>query len=279
MPGCVAASANMRGRSRCRATRGSITSRRFSRVSSAFQRSDSRRAEGRMFGWAVLLGLIGTWVAVRAFVRASKALRIPLAMFNGFYLLTSVIGAALISVPEFQPFWTLTLPGMDTHWLSPGATPTYWMLVLGPFILTNLAAARFQLTFRCAAVGVARNLSIRPSLIAVALVGAAFVGYCFFNLANHGYLGVSLIGAENIGLYRENIQLRAEMARTLGETHYGLVYMAIPAVSVVALLRAFETRSSAWWVLFISVSAAATMLYMATLTKGNLIVFLLALGV
>jgi hypothetical protein len=231
-----------------------------------------------MLVWPVLLGVVAAAVTAWVFARAPKTLRIPLAMFNGFYLLTSVIGAITITVPAFQPIWPLTSPGMDTHWLRPGDSTTYWLLVLGPFIVVNVVAARLQASFRCVAVGLARNLSIQPSVLAVALVGTAFIGYCFLNLANHGYLGVSLLGSENVGLYRENIQLRAEMGRTLGEIHFGFVYMAIPALCMLSFLRAHETGRPAWWLLFLCLTGGLTLLYMATLTKSNLIVFLVGLG-
>ena len=228
---------------------------------------------------ALMLGLTGAAAAAWVFARAPKSLRIPLTVYNGFYLLTSVIGAIVIGIPGFQPFWALAVPGMDTRWLNPGASFTYWVLVFGPFIVTNVVAFRLRDSSRPAAIFVARNFSMQPSMLAVTLVGAAFIGYCLFNLASRGYLGVSLLDSQNVGLYRENIQLRTEMASTLGEVHYGLIYMAIPALCVTALLRAYETRRFSWWLLCGALSAGLMLLYMSTLMKSNIIVFLVALGV
>src|SRR5205085_1117398 len=81
------------------------------------------------------------------------------------------------------------------------------------------------------------------------------------------------------GAYRENIQLRTEMSSTLGGLHYAFIYMTIPAVCIVALQRAVTLRSVSWWCLFGALSTILSLLYLSTLTKGNLIVFGLAVVV
>lgn len=227
---------------------------------------------------ALLLAILPVAFAAWVVVRSPTPLRLPLLMFNGFYLLTSVVGAVLISLPGVQSLWALVSPGLNTGWLSPGTSASYWLLVLGPFVLVNLVAGAVYRQRSCATLFLARNLSMRPSVKAVTIVGLAFIAYCLVNLAIHGYLGVSLLNGEAIGGYRENIQLRTEMASTLGELHFGLVYMGIPSVCAIALFRAVETRSSGWWFLFAWLAAALTFLYLATLTKASIIVFLVAMG-
>jgi hypothetical protein len=232
-----------------------------------------------MFELAITLGIAAAAVVVYAFVKAPTHLRIPLAVFNGIYLLTSVIGAILVTNPDFQFLWSVAAGGADVDWLLPGDTSRYWILLLTPFLLVNLVALIVQPWFRPMAVAVARNLGMQVSQPAVALVGAAMIAYCVLNLAQHGYLGIGLLSAENVGFYRENIQLRAAMAQDLGSLHFGVVYMALPAVCVTALVRAVETGRATWWMLFGLLTVGAVLMYMTTLTKSNLLIFVIALGV
>jgi hypothetical protein len=232
-----------------------------------------------MFELAITLGIAAVVAAVYAFVNAPTHLRIPLAVFNGIYLLTSVIGAILVTNPDFQFLWSVAAGGADVDWLLPGDSSRYWILLLAPFLLVNLVALKVQPWFRPLAVAVSRNMGMQVSLPAVALVGAVMITYCVLNLAQHGYLGIGLLSADNVGFYRENIQLRAAMAQELGAMHFGLVYMGLPAVCVTSLVRAVETRRASWWGLFGLLSIGAVMMYMTTLTKSNLLIFIIALGV
>jgi len=232
-----------------------------------------------MLAFAIVVGLLGLAVAAHTFAAASPSLRIALAIYNGFYLLTSVVGAVLVTDSSFQLLWMLVYPGMDVTWLNPGGAYRYWILVLGPLLVVNFVASRLYMPFRPAATAVARNLDFNVSIVSVSLVGVAMVAYCLFNLASQGFLGAGLPGAENVGVYRENIQLRAEMARALGDMHYGFVYMGIPAVCIASFFRALQVRSLAWWGLTFCLFVALCILYVSTLTKGNIVVFFVALGV
>jgi|SRR6185295_15471950 len=232
-----------------------------------------------MLAFAIVLALVGLTVSAHVFAAAPSSLRVALAVYNGFYLLTSVAGAVLVTHPDFQLVWMLVFPGMDVTWLTPGGSIRYWVLVLGPLIVVNLVALRCYAPFRGAAMAAARNLDTQVSMISVALVGVTMVAYCLTNLATHGYLDAGLLGAGNAGIYRENIQLRAEMARVLGDMHYGFIYMGIPAVCITAFIRALQLRRASWWLLTACLFAALCVLYVTTLTKGNIIVFFVALGV
>jgi hypothetical protein len=232
-----------------------------------------------MLELAIILGLASLATVVHVFRRAGRHLRIPLVMFNGFYFLTSVIGGLLVTSPDFQLVWKLAAGGADVRWLSPGNSATYWVLLFGPFIVTNLTALSLVEVFRPAANAVARNLSMRVSQPAVLLVAAVAVGYCLFNLARNGYLGTSLLGAQNAGFYRENIQLRSAMAASLGDVHFAIVYMILPSLCITSLIYALRTRRASWWLMFGVLSAAAVFMYMTTLTKSNLIIFVTGVGV
>lgn len=232
-----------------------------------------------MLEFAIILGILSVAATLHGFANAPLHLRIPLAVFNGFYLLTSVIGAVLVTNPDFQFLWSVAAGGADVDWLLPGDTASYWIIVLAPFIVVNLLAPMLYPRMRPLAIFAARNLGFQVSLPSVALVGVLLVAYCTFNLAQHGYLGVGLLSSENVGFYRENIQLRAAMAQELGNAHFGIVYMALPAVCITALVRAVQTRSASWWLLCGLLCLGAVYMYMTTLTKSNLLIFLIGLGV
>lgn len=232
-----------------------------------------------MLALAISLVIISVATTVRAFANASPPLRIPLAVFNGFYMLTSVIGAILVTHPDFQFLWSIAAGGADVGWLLPGSTADYWIIVLAPFIVVNVAAPLLFVRMRAAAIGVARNLGFRVSWPSVAVPGILMLVYCVFNLAQHGYLGLGLLSSDNVGSYRENIQLREAMARELGDAHFGIVYMALPAVCITALVRAARTRSAIWWLLFGALSSGAVFMYLTTLTKSNLLIFFIGVGV
>ena len=209
--------------------------------------------------------------------RMPTGLRPPLLVFNVFYILTSVIGATLIADDTVRSLWMLMFPTMDARWLDPGGDWLYWLIVLGPLAVTNAVAWALARPLGAAVARLAGRVTLDPQLLPCALVGLAGVSYCMLNLAQHGYLGAGLFNADLVGSYQANIQLRSEMVAVLGATHYGLVYMAIPAVCIVALYKASTTRQFGWWALFVGLCAALTYLYLSTLTKGNLIVFGLAI--
>lgn len=207
----------------------------------------------------------------------ARGLRPLLVVFNGFYILTSVIGASLIADDDVFALWRLIFPSMDAGWVDPGGDWLYWIVVLGPLVVTNTAAICLAPWLGSVVERAASRIHSDPAFMPCAIVAIATVGYCVVNLALHGYLGVGLFDSDLAGAYRANIQMRAEMMATLGDMHYGLVYMGIPAICVVALQKAVETRAARWWMLFAGVSGALVLLYLSTLTKGNLLVFGVAL--
>jgi hypothetical protein len=227
----------------------------------------------------VVLGLMAALCVVCALRHAARPLRIQLAVFNTFYFVTSVIGALLVTNPDFQLIWSLLAGGADVGWLRPGESGRYWILVLAPFVVVNIVALVAYRSFRPLAVATSRNLGLQVSLFSVGCVGAMMIVYCLFNLARHGYLGISLIGSSNAGVFSENIQLRTAMAQELGALHFGIIYMALPAVCITALASAVRARTASWWMMFGVLCLSAVCMYLTTLTKSNLLIFMVALSV
>lgn len=206
-------------------------------------------------------------------------LRAPLVVFNAFYILTSVIGASLLANGSVFALWTIAFPSMDARWVYPGGSALYWIIVIGPLIVTNAAAYGFASRFGDSIAARASAFRMDPGWLACALAGFALVAYCVFNLYVNGYLSAGRVSADSLGAYQANIRLRTEMAATLGDMHYGFIYMAIPAICVIALQKAAGTRRLAWWFLFLSLGTALSLLYLSTLTKSNLLVFGVALAI
>jgi len=225
----------------------------------------------------VLLGAVCAVVALLyAYLAVSRAphhVRLPLTVFITFYVLTTAIGATLLSVPLIRDLWAFTFPTMDARWLAPAESWGYWFMVWAPLIVTTVSAVWFYPRLRAPAVAAARLLEQRVDVLPATLVAALMCGYCFVNLDMKGYLGVSLLSRELVGLHRLNIELRAEMFSVLGTLHFACIYMAIPAVAIVAFCNGARKRGRGWIALFVALSLALAILYAATLTKSNILIY------
>ncbi len=228
-------------------------------------------------GTEVLLGTLCSAIALLyasvVLARSPQHLKLPLHVFIWFYVLTTALGATLLSVPLIRQLWALTFSNMDSRWLAPGESWGYWFTVWGPLVFTSSAAAWFYPRLRVPAVIAARLFDKRIDVLPATLVAAIMCGYCCINLWIKGYLGVSLFSSELVGLYRLNIELRAEIFAALGSLHFACIYMGIPAIAMVAFFNAARRRGHAWIVLFLVLSAALVILYAATLTKANILIY------
>lgn len=202
-----------------------------------------------------------------------------MVVFNGIYVLTTAIGATILTWPSVRGVWALMFPSMDERWLTPGADWGYWFELWGPLVITNLAAVWAYSYVRKPAIVAARLVRARVDVLAAGIVGLGLCAYCFVNLASRGYLGLSVLNADTAGSYRLNIQMRAELFGDLGTLHFAFIYMAIPSIILVALHRAVRQKSVAWWTLMLGLSALLCYLYLATFTKSNILIFGLELVV
>lgn len=222
------------------------------------------------------LTLAACGVVLTMIARAPRELRMPLAVFNGFYLGTTVVGATLLANPAVRLFWMLMLPGMNASWLDVWSRPLYWMLLWAPIVIVNGTALIVGRHARGVTGFAQRSFSARVDPVSYLIVGLLMLGYCYSNLAIHGLFGSELLDAALSRDYRANIQLRTSMAAALGDTHYGFVYMGIPAICVLALVDAVRSGRRVAWAAFLGLSSLLSILYAATLTKGNIVVFGLA---
>jgi hypothetical protein len=211
--------------------------------------------------------------------RAPKPLRVPMTVFNGMYVLTTAIGATVLTLPTVRNAWALMFPTMDERWLTPGANWGYWFVVWAPVIVTNAAALGIYRYLRTPAVVGARLLRARVDVLSAAIVGLGMCAYCVLNLASRGYLGMDILNGGLAGSYRLNIEMRAELFRDLGTLHFAFIYMAIPSIVLVAFHNAVRQKSGAWLLLMLVLSGLLCYLYAATFTKSNLLIFGLELVV
>ena len=228
--------------------------------------------------WALFAVLTaGVGAAAIAIRGAPTPLRTPLLVYNVLYVVTSAVGATALGDPTVRALWMLSQPTMDASWLTAWDKTTYWCLVWAPLLLVNLSARIFYRRFQLAGRAVSRwtDLGVQP--ISIAAVAVVMFTYCLLNLALHGYLGFGLLDVTSDANYRLNIQLRTEMAGMLGAWQFGLVYMALPAACVVALLVAIRRRTISAWLLTAVLSAMIVLLDGITRTKSHLLVFALAL--
>ena len=213
-----------------------------------------------------------TWVIV-ALRRAPQPVRMPLAAFVLFYVITTALGASLLALPLIRQLWALMFPRMDARWLTPAEGIAYWFIVWGPLVVSTTAALYLYPRVRRPVVFIARALGRQVDVLPAVIVAAAMCAYCFVNLGMHGYLGVTPLSADLLGAYRLNIQLRAEMAEVLGTLHFAFVYMGMPAIAILAFYNSVRTRRRAWLALFVALSVVLAYLYVATLTKANILIY------
>lgn len=200
-------------------------------------------------------------------------------VFNGMYVLTTAIGATILTWPPIREFWALMFPTMDERWLTPGEDWGYWFVLWGPLIATNVAALVAYRHLRKPAVVGARMLRARVDVLAAAIVGLGLCAYCFLNLAYRGHLGAGIFNSSLAGSYRLNIEMRAELFGDLGTLHFAFVYMAIPSIILVAFHGAVRQKSAAWLALMLVLSGLLCFLYAATFTKSNILIFGLELAI
>jgi len=223
--------------------------------------------------------LMSCVVLAVAFRYASTGLRLPLGIYCGAYLLTTVIGATIIALPGGRELWIEYNGGADTAVLQSFTNARYWFLLYSPLLVPPFVAMTAE---RIRLLPSARTANRRPpeiTLLAFAIVFALFAGYCFFTLSINGYLGdaVGILRLE--GDYVSVIQLRADIFSDLGRTFFGLLYVGLPILSHVAFYQALKLREYKWRFAFVFSVFTICILVLLTAQKGPLILYFLSLTI
>jgi len=224
----------------------------------------------------VLLSLVVLSVAFRY---ASTGLRLPLGIYCGAYLLTTVIGATIIALPGGTELWIEYNGDADTTVLHAFTNARYWFLLYSPFLIPPFVAMTAE---RIRLVPSTRTVNRRPpeiTFLAFAIVFALLAGYCFLTLSINGYLGDAAGIFRLGGDYVSVIQLRTEIFSNLGRTFFGLLYVGLPVLSHVAFYQALKLRTHKWRFAFVFSVFTICILVLLTAQKGPLILYFLSLTI
>jgi hypothetical protein len=235
----------------------------------------------------ILLGLsIASFGVV--FKYCDQRARAPYLFFTLPYLVTTVIGATYIGLSDSGIFWRLSDPTLDTSLLAPSGDVRYWFLLYAPFFVPILPMVAF-----------CRGAAVRPvprklrgffgddiDAFSFSFVALFFIRSCIMPLAQHGYLSNIGTALQSSGDYQSLIATRTEMMNKLDADFYGVIYIALPALSIVALYQWVRGRGSSWAVLFAVTGLAEVFFILCTVQKAPLFVYafsivacLLSLGV
>jgi hypothetical protein len=212
-------------------------------------------------------------VAARVVWVAPQPLQPPLLVYIAFYVITSAVGASVLAFPSVRSVWALMFPGMDQGWLDFGDTFGYWFMIWGPLLISCLVALSCYSALRRPAYYVSHYFRARVDVLPTVIVAGLMCAYCIFVLAQHGYLGVSLLSGELTGRYRLNIGLRVDMGQELGTLYFACIYSGIPALALVAFHQTVRRRSYRWGSVFAALSAALVFFYLTALTKANILIY------
>lgn len=211
--------------------------------------------------------------------RSSKCPRFALNVYCISYVVTTAIGAAIISIDQGGSWWRLSGGGLDTTMLSDYSSPLYFFLLFSPLIVCPVAVVLFERLYLYRQPSrlnmLLKDLDADPWSFSILLTVLA--GYCVLTMYAKGFLRLGNI-TEVQGDYTAAMLLRAQVFGSLGTFFFSQIYVGLPALSHFALFKAFQTRKLAWKILFIIPAGTTILLILLTVQKGTLLVYFLSLG-
>jgi hypothetical protein len=229
-------------------------------------------AAGFVIASAAVCFLVWRWI--------DWSYRVPLAVYLGFYVVTNVIGAALIALvgPEVVDSPDL---GLDLSFLEQLDTLKYWGLLFAPLLITPLVALAccrlhyFPKRTNLVRVGQAAGVQLVPFL----LVFGGFSGYCFLLLYQNGYLYNLDVANTLNGDYFALMILRNDMFTVLRNHFFGFVYITLPTLSMVALYQAVRQPGWAWLWAFLFTVLVTAILCLVIIQKSLITLYVVCLGI
>lgn len=225
------------------------------------------------FGIASLLA----WIVVSCL---DRALRLPLGIYAGFYLLTTLIGATLIGLTQGEALDSLAW-GIELWGITDFNSPRYWGLLFAPLLIPPLTILIFRdsRVLDNAVHKMVRITSSRVSIPSVLFVFLIMSGYCFVLLARAGYLGTISMWLTIRNDYVAMILLREKVIGSLGSVFFGLTYVALPTLSFIALHQAVVYRSWQWQATFGFTAIVTVVLNMELMQKSPVLLYLSFLSI
>ncbi len=210
--------------------------------------------------------------------RVSGAVRLAWLVYVTSYTITTVLGATIIGLrPAILDTIALSF-GLDTRAIQSIDTFRYWLLLYAPLeIPAFVILACHRLRFGAKKIIATTRSHVDIDAVSYLTVVAALSAYCFGLLYRHNYLGNIFLSIQNARDYQSLIVLRTGAMEDLHTIFYGIVYMAFPTMSLVALWQAFAKRSSVWRVLFSITLCATVILSLSIVLKGPLVLYIMTL--
>jgi hypothetical protein len=231
-----------------------------------------------MYFYLCALGILAIWLAFLVWRYADEAVRMPLGVYSGSYLVTTFTGATLIALLG-KDFVVSLKYGVDTRALSDMNTPLYWLLLYAPLLIPCLCILFWSAMPKVASIPIERTSRDHLELFPFLAVFGALAAYCIGSVVAYGF-------SDNLdkwtllrGDYISLILLRTEMSRLLGSFFFCTVYIILPCLSFCALYQAAHYRSSTWIGALVTTALTTAMLSVLTVQKGHLLVFVLFLGI
>jgi hypothetical protein len=229
-----------------------------------------------MSPFSVIFVLVSVLTTILSLIAIRGSWRTALGIYLGAYILTTLIGATILSFNDGQRLREL---GLSTLPLHDFGSFRYWFLLYMPLLVVSTTAFLAKGFWTKSTASVARMVSsadgVSPTI--VLLLVFTLVVYCFIDLAYHGLL--SSILAWGMSDYVSMISVRSTLFSSLTRVYFGIVYSALPALSQYALYETVRTRSAAWKVAFGVTLFLTCILYFTVVQKGVLLLYLLFLGI
>jgi|GEM_PF-6443434 len=209
--------------------------------------------------------------------RLDRYTRIPFFVYNGFYILTVVIGGIIIGFPAGEQLWIISHLSMDTSFVNKDVGFKYWFLLLSPLFIPNISLLYLSIFRGKFSRKYINYLNIPISKITVFIVVGMLIGYCVLTLFQHGQLGTTMLNAG--GDYQDNIISRTNLFGTLGNLFFGIVYMSLPMMANYCLYQMKFDRFWYWLLIIVGISLTLLFFYMSIFTKSNLLIYFISMFV
>lgn len=208
-------------------------------------------------------------------LRIAPEIRVPLLVYGGFYILTTLIGAAIIGVTEGDVLLQLEY-GLDVKPLSGVGSSAYWLMLYAPL----LVPVGMFLLLRDAKLIDEALLSVIPhhnttiKTTGFLSIFGLFAVYCLARLAWSGNLLAITHWYSSQSDYLAMIAVRYELGEQLGSAFFGIIYIALPTLSFVALHQAVQTRAFAWKLLTVFAIGVVSFISLSLMQKSPFILYL-----
>lgn len=224
--------------------------------------------------WPAVLSVISCWLW-RTTVRYSPEVKIGLLVYAGFYLLTTLIGGVFIGVTQGEVLLELEY-GLDISPLVGVGNVSYWLMLFAPLILpmATFLCVRDAKLLDALLQHVIPRSETRISTTGYLSTFGFFAGYCLACLAWNGKLFAITTWQSSQSDYSGIIDVRYELTEQLGSAFFGIIYIALPTLSFIALHQAVATKLFVWKTLTVLSVLTVAFISLSVMHKSPCILYL-----